>query len=97
MSEVADRIILTRSQNPHYLFTQKQQETLAREGIVTEWTDSLEQAFSIISTSLQIPCNNDNDAVIHSYDQGYQQQSIVILGTTSVISEVEEFFQSNTL
>lgn len=97
MSEVADRIILTRSQNPHYLFTQKQQETLAREGIVTEWTDSLEQAFTIISTSLQIPCNNDNDAVIHSYDQGYQQQSIVILGTTSVISEVEEFFQSNTL
>ena len=97
MSEIAERIILTRSQNPHYRFTKKQQETLAQEGIVTEWTDSLKQAFALLSSSTQVPCNNDNGAVLRVNDQGYQQQSVIILGTTSVISETEAFFRENTL
>ena len=76
MSEFAGRIILTKSQNPHYRFTKKQQETLAREGISAEWTDSVEQALSLLLNS---------------------KKPVVILGTTSVISEVEEFFRRNTL
>lgn len=43
MEETASRILLTRSGNPHYHFSKKQQETLAGAGIGAEWTDSVEQ------------------------------------------------------
>ena len=66
------RILLTRSGNPHYHFSKKQQETLAGAGIGAEWTDSVEQALTL-ADSFSDP--------------------IVILGTTSVISEVEQIFQ----
>ncbi len=46
MNETAGRIILTRSQNVHYVFTSGQKEVLDREGIRTEWTDSIEEALS---------------------------------------------------
>ena len=71
MKDVAARIILTRSGNPHYHFSQKQQESLAEEGISTIWTDSVKQALALAD-----PCPDP----------------IVILGTTSVISEVERIF-----
>lgn len=68
MKDIANRIILTRSGNPHYHFSQKQQESLAEEGIGTRWTDSVKQALTLA---------------------GSCPDPIVILGTTSVISEVE--------
>lgn len=70
MKNVAARIILTRSQNPHYHFSQHQREVLMQEGILTEWTDSVKQALNL--------ANSFSDA-------------IVILGTTSVISETEQY------
>lgn len=70
MKNVATRIILTRSQNPHYHFSQHQREVLMQEGILTEWTDSVKQALNL--------ANSFSDA-------------IVILGTTSVISETEQY------
>ena len=69
MKDVAARIILTRSGNPHYHFSQHQREVLMQEGILTEWTDSVKQALNL--------ANSFSDA-------------IVILGTTSVISETEQ-------
>ncbi len=74
MEDMADRIILTRSGNPHYHFSKNQQETLEGEGIGTEWTDSVEQAMTL-ADSFSDP--------------------IVILGTTSVVSEVEQIFQQS--
>ena len=70
MKDVATRIILTRSGNPHYHFSQHQREVLMQEGILTEWTDSVKQALNL--------ANSFSDA-------------IVILGTTSVISETEQY------
>lgn len=72
MKDIANRIILTRSGNPHYHFSQHQREVLMQEGILTEWTDSLKQALTLA---------------------GSCPDPIVILGTTSVISEVEQLFQ----
>ena len=72
MREVANRIILTKSGNPHYHFSQKQQESLAEEGIGTIWTDSVQQALTLADSC---------------------PDPIVILGTTSVISEVERIFR----
>ena len=74
MREVANRIILTKSGNPHYHFSQKQQESLAEEGIGTIWTDSVQQALTLADSC---------------------PDSIVILGTTSVISEVERIFRQS--
>ena len=74
MKDVAARIILTRSGNPHYHFSQKQQEFLAQEEIPSEWTDSVEQALTLA---------------------GSCPDPIVILGTTSVISEVERIFRQS--
>ena len=74
MREVANRIILTKSGNPHYHFSQKQQESLAEEGIGTIWTDSVQQALTLADSC---------------------PDPIVILGTTSVISEVERIFRQS--
>ena len=72
MKDMTGRIILTKSGNPHYHFSQTQQEVLAREEIPAEWTDSVEQALTLA---------------------GSCPDPIVILGTTSVISEVEQIFR----
>ena len=74
MKDVAARIILTRSGNPHYHFSQKQQEFLTQEEIPSEWTDSVAQALTLA---------------------GSCPDPIVILGTTSVISEVERIFRQS--
>lgn len=74
MRDMASRILLTKSGNPHYHFSQKQQEVLAQEEIPAEWTDSVEQALTLAGSFLD---------------------PIVILGTTSVISEVERIFQQS--
>ena len=74
MKDVPARIILTKSGNPHYHFSQKQQEFLTQEEIPSEWTDSVEQALTLA---------------------GSCPDPIVILGTTSVISEVERIFRQS--
>ncbi len=74
MRDVADRILLTKSGNPHYHFSSHQRMVLATEGILTEWTDSVEQALALA---------------------GSFANPIVILGTTSVISEVEQIFRQS--
>ena len=74
MKDMTGRIILTKSGNPHYHFSQKQQDFLAREEIPSEWTDSVEQALTLA---------------------GSCPDPIVILGTTSVISEVEQIFRQS--
>jgi dihydrofolate synthase/folylpolyglutamate synthase len=68
MSEHAASIILTKSQNKHYVFTEKQQQSLASEGIDTVWTNSVQEAME------KAEKNN---------------HPMVILGTTSVVSEVK--------
>ena len=45
MKEVATKIILTKSQNPHYIFTKRQQAYLKDIGIDSVWTESIEEAF----------------------------------------------------
>ena len=44
MKEVASRIILTKSQNPHYIFTKRQQDSLKKIGIDAIWTESVKEA-----------------------------------------------------
>ncbi len=74
MRDVAGRILLTKSGNPHYHFSSHQREVLSTEGILTEWTDSVEQALALA---------------------GSFANPIVILGTTSVVSEVERIFRQS--
>lgn len=68
MKDLCDKIILTRSQNPHYVFSEKQKETLEASGIDCIFTESISDAFSLAKEK-PLP--------------------IVILGTTSVVAEVE--------
>ena len=68
MKNISENLILTKSQNPHYVFTQKQCEKMAEEGIKTVWTNSVDEAIKKAKEK-SLP--------------------IVILGTTSVISEVK--------
>ncbi len=72
MNEIANRIILTKSQNPHYIFTSEQQQKMAEEGISTIWTESVREAME------------------KAYRLG---KPVVILGTTSVVSEIKKLEQ----
>ena len=47
MKNVASDIILTKSQNPHYVFTKRQQERLEEEGITAVWTESVFEALNL--------------------------------------------------
>ncbi len=71
MSERASRVILTKSQNPHYLFTHRQREVLLEDGIDAVLTSSVEEAISLALA---------------------EAGAAVVLGTTSVVSEVECYF-----
>ena len=44
MNAVASSVILTKSQNPHYVFASSQVGVLAGEGICAIWTDTVEEA-----------------------------------------------------
>ncbi len=71
MYPAADSIILTRSRNPHYVFTSEQCSKMEEEGIPAVWTGSVKEAIEKART-------------LSSY--------IVILGTTSVVSEVKSLY-----
>ena len=47
MEPLASRLIMTRSRNPHYVFTDRQKESLNDIGIRVRQTDSLDQALSL--------------------------------------------------
>lgn len=47
MKDIASSIILTKSQNPHYVFTRWQQERLGGEGICADWTESVFEAINL--------------------------------------------------
>ena len=47
MSDISSQIILTRSSNPHYVFTDKQREVLCNAGIETVQTVSVEEAINL--------------------------------------------------
>lgn len=71
MSEGASRVILTKSQNPHYLFTERQCEVLLKDGIDAVLTSSVEEAITLAVA---------------------ETGAAVVLGTTSVVAEVEGYF-----
>ena len=47
MEKKSSSIILTKSQNPHYIFTQNQQHELQKEGIETLWSESVPEALCL--------------------------------------------------
>ena len=57
MADTSSEIMLTKSSNPHYVFTDKQVSTLASEGIKVIQTDSVEEA-------LQLAKDKSNNIVI---------------------------------
>lgn len=72
MAKVSENILLTKSKNPHYVFTQKQKVVLEEKGIHAIWTESVSEALE------QAKILGD---------------SIVVLGTTSVVAEVEKLYR----
>lgn len=73
IAPMAADILLTRSRNPHYIFTPRQTDVLAAQGIPARWTSSVPEAVTL-ARALGRPT--------------------VILGTTSVVAEVEDFMTS---
>ena len=47
IKEMASHIILTKSQNPHYVFTKIQRERLKEEGIYAVWTERISEAIDL--------------------------------------------------
>lgn len=47
MEKVAATIILTKSGNPHYVFTRRQQERFMEEGINSVWTEAVSEALDL--------------------------------------------------
>lgn len=72
----ADEIVLTKSQNPHYIFTKNQLSVLKEKGII----------------AMRIP--NIQDAIRFAEEK---TKPIIILGTTSVVSEVKVLQQRNQI
>lgn len=68
MTDISEEIILTKSSNPHYIFTEKQIEVLKQKNIKVNHTNSLLEALNLVK-KYNVP--------------------IVILGTTSLISDAK--------
>ena len=68
MADISAKIILTKSSNPHYIFTEKQVDMLKQKGMETIYTNSLPEAL-LAAQEYNLP--------------------IVILGTTSLISDAK--------
>lgn len=71
MDCLSNRVILTKSTNPHYIFTDIQNENLKNKNIFTIVSNSAKEAIKIAET----------------YDE-----PIVILGTTSLVSDIKNIF-----
>lgn len=68
MADISEKIILTKSSNPHYIFTERQIEVLKQKNIKVNYTNSLLEALNLVK-KYNVP--------------------IVILGTTSLISDAK--------
>lgn len=73
MKPAAQQMILTKSQNVHYKFDKDQVMTLQQHGIEATWADHIEEALQMA----------------RQFQQTNPNTPICILGTTSLISEVE--------
>jgi dihydrofolate synthase/folylpolyglutamate synthase len=47
MSEVSNRTILTKSQNPHYKFSEEQKAVVEKQGYKADWVPNLYKALKI--------------------------------------------------
>ena len=72
----SEHIILTKSQNAHYKFGTEQVDALARAGISADWADHIAGAI--------------RKAWDYMASEEAWDRPIVILGTTSLISDVKE-------
>ncbi len=77
MQQVSGHMILTKSTNAHYQFGPKQVQTLSEAGIKAQWTSGIGEA-------LKLARLGDGDP------ESREELPIVILGTTSLISDVKE-------
>ena len=75
MASVSEHMILTKSQNAHYKFGTEQVDALEQAGIKAEWADHIAEA---IQTARE-----------YMTDEEAWDRPIVILGTTSLISDVK--------
>lgn len=75
MASVSEHMILTKSQNAHYKFGTEQVDALEQAGIKAEWADHIAEA---IQTARE-----------YMADEEAWDRPIVILGTTSLISDVK--------
>ena len=71
LEDLAGRIVLCRSHNPHYRFSDVQGRTLSGMGIETEYMDSVSEAYASAVSS---------------------GAPVIMLGTTSFVSEAERMF-----
>lgn len=78
IQDISEHIILTKSQNPHYVFTGKQMQSLAAAGIHAERTVSLEDALQRAGVIRQTEGKN---------------MPVIVLGTTSVVAEMKQIQQ----
>lgn len=104
MEPVASRIILTKSANTHYIFTRKQVDILQAKGIDCVWTDSLKEAITLAgfhdgkgeSFEGAKSCQRRSDGSFPDISEGFEKgwtlapDPVIILGTTSLIGEMEE-------
>ena len=70
MADISEKIILTKSSNPHYFFTERQVDVLKQKDIKSTYTNSLSEALNL-AKKYTLP--------------------VVILGTTSLISDVKNY------
>ena len=77
MAPVSAQIILTKSTNAHYKFGPEQTGALNELGITAQWTDGIRDA-------LELARLGDSNL------ESVEELPIVILGTTSLISDVKE-------
>ena len=75
MASVSEHIILTKSQNAHYKFGTEQVDALAEASMKADWADDVESAIRLTREYM---------AAEEAWDR-----PIVILGTTSLISDVK--------
>lgn len=75
IQDISEHIILTKSQSPHYVFTEKQVQSLANAGIYAERTLSLEEALRRAEMIRQTKGEN---------------MPAIVLGTTSVVAEMKQ-------
>ena len=76
VKDISKNIILTKTSNSHYVFTDEQRQKLLANKIFVETSPDIKEALNMARR---------------------YKSPIIILGTTSLISESKEFFQTTGL